>query len=482
MKHVRDFYHEMNNRKKSPSRTSDFIVNKFLDMYEKNGSKVRDSLAFGLFNNLLETMSGTRNSAKGDKAMNFFMMLHSISPQAFSAVSANLCGPSLRNLRKHMKKVETGSSDLGPIINRHLSKELCAKAIVEHHKKMLSKDFPVAFSMSGDGTKVAKALTVSSHYNAIVGGAAPDHFIPIPSPSDDCENEDAFVKDFIVHTIEDFDSNEDGTKKKAAEINLATLTYQDIEGLRKSPFFQVCGRPQTKNEASSFNEDMAAACVLAEAILRKEGYRVSFISFAADGVSASSKSLQNMLRSFLRGEISHSAHTDTNHNMKNGRYQYIIGGNSVKTIGKTLIDTGLLKSAGVSQDLWRVKDFASDLLVLKLASANNVGMVLSVACADYKAAFALATTLFFVRVHLFAVNSKGAINAQERVVMLWSSFIYFLHIDGVHPVTKKNLLLECISMSFAMLRADVIRPSRITTEPSEHSIAFIRRIIPEGTV
>ena len=189
-----------------------------------------------------------------------------------------------------------------------------------------------------------------------------------------------------------------------------------------------------------------------------------------------------MLRSFLRGEISHSAHTDTNHNMKNGRYQYIIGGNSVKTIGKTLIDTGLLKSAGVSQDLWRVKDFASDLLVLKLASANTVGMVLSVACADYKAAFALATTLFFVRVHLFAVNSKGAINAQERVVMLWSSFIYFLHIDGVHPVTKKNLLLECISMSFAMLRADVIRPSRITTEPSEHSIAFIRRIIPEGTV
>lgn len=58
-----------------------------------------------------------------------------------------------------------------------------------------------------------------------------------------------------------------------------------------------------------------------------------------------------MLRKFLRNEISHSAHTDTNHNMKNGRYQYIISGNSVKTVGKTLIDTGLLKSAGVSQDL-----------------------------------------------------------------------------------------------------------------------------------
>ena len=59
---------------------------------------------------------------------------------------------------------------------------------------------------------------------------------------------------------------------------------------------------------------------------------------------------------------------------------------------------------------------------------------------------------------------------------------FFLHIDGVHPITKKNLLLECISMSFSMLRSDVIRPGRITTEPSEHSIAFIQRIIPEGIV
>ena len=33
-----------------------------------------------------------------------------------------------------------------------------------------------------------------------------------------------------------------------------------------------------------------------------------------------------------------------------------------------------------------------------------------------------------------------------------------------------------------MLRSDIVRPSRITTEPSEHSIALIRRIIPEGTV
>ena len=217
---------------------------------------------------------------------------------------------------------------------------------------MFSKDFPVAFSMSGDRTKVAQALTVSSQYNAIIGGAAPNHFIPIPSPPEGCEDKDVLLKDFIVQTLADFDNDEKGTKKKAAEINLATLTYQDMEGMRKSPFFQVCGRPQTKNETSSFNKDMATACVLAEAILREEEYHVSFISFAPDGISASSKSLQTMLRKFLLGEISHSAHTDTNHNMKNGRYQYLIGSNSVKTIGYTLVDTELLKASGVSQDLW----------------------------------------------------------------------------------------------------------------------------------
>ena len=169
--------------------------------------------------------------------------------------------------------------------------------------------------------------------------------------------------------------------------------------------------------------------------------------------------------------------------MKKGRYQYLIGGNSVKTIGDTLVDRGLLKAAGVSQDLQRVKNFASDLLVLKLASASTVGLVLSQPCADYKAAIALATTLFFVRVHLFSINSKrGAINAKQHIIMLQSSFIFFLHIDGVYPITKKNLLLECISMSFSMLRSNVISPGRITTELSEHSIAFIRRIIPEGTV
>jgi len=66
---------------------------------------------------------------------------------------------------------------------------------------------------------------------------------------------------------------------------------------------------------------------------------------------------------------SFTAYTDTNHNEKNNRYQMIIGGNSVTTIGNVVIDSGLLPKAGVPSMLWRVKDFSSDLLVLQLSSS-----------------------------------------------------------------------------------------------------------------
>ena len=69
-------------------------------------------------------------------------------------MSINLHGPSLKNLRKYMENIENRSSNLSPIINHH-SKELYAKSIIKHHKKMFLKDFPITFLISGDRTKVA---------------------------------------------------------------------------------------------------------------------------------------------------------------------------------------------------------------------------------------------------------------------------------------------------------------------------------------
>ena len=50
--------------------------------------------------------------------------------------------------------------------------------------------------------------------------------------------------------------------------------------------------------------------------------------------------------------------------MKNLRYQ-IVGGSSVAVLGKEVVDPFLFKIAGVATELWRIDDYASDLIVFK---------------------------------------------------------------------------------------------------------------------
>ena len=57
-----------------------------------------------------------------------------------------------------------------------------------------------------------------------------------------------------------------------------------------------------------------------------------------------------------------------------------------------------------------------------------------------------------------------------------------LHIDGVHPTNKRNTLIECVSLSFILLRSDVVKPHCTTSEPSEHSIAHMRVIMRKFSV
>ena len=80
--------------------------------------------------------------------------------------------------------------------------------------------------------------------------------------------------------------------------------------------------------------------------------------------------------------------------MKNSRYQLALGGNISKTIGRALINIGLIPKTNTSQEVWQVKDFASDRLVLRLASALTVTSVLSIPEADLLGSNALCVLLF----------------------------------------------------------------------------------------
>ena len=94
----------------------------------------------------------------------------------------------------------------------------------------------------------------------------------------------------------------------------------------------------------------------------------------------------------------------------------------------------------------------------------------------------LALTLLFLRVHLFAVNSKQDVNNVDRVRMMWCSMIFFLHLHGVSNITKRNWVMATIATCFLLVRSDVSRPDRTTYEPCEHIFGHARSIIREFSV
>ena len=90
---------------------------------------------------------------------------------------------------------------------------------------------------------------------------------------------------------------------------------------------------------------------------------MSYLGNANDGVSSDYVFMKTKQVEFLKEESLFTYHTDPNHSVKNRRYQLVVGGNSVKTIGDSVIDTGLLVEAKVPQELFFFFNFASDLLV-----------------------------------------------------------------------------------------------------------------------
>ena len=84
---------------------------------------------------------------------------------------------------------------------------------------------------------------------------------------------------------------------------------------------------------------------------------------------------------FLRGRAYFVAVVDTNHNFKNCRCQFA-GYSSVMIMVVHMVDAVLFIVAGVSEEIWRVKDWSSDLLVLNMASADTVNKIAKLATTE----------------------------------------------------------------------------------------------------
>jgi hypothetical protein len=103
---------------------------------------------------------------------------------------------------------------------------------------------------------------------------------------------------------------------------------------------------------------------------------------------------------------------DTNHNVKNSRYQ-LIGGSSPASIGAYIFDfdPALIHLAKVNQKLWRVEDFSSNAELLKLASVDTIQKLHTLALQDRMNCnvgnYAVTViSLLFLKLWAYAVNSR----------------------------------------------------------------------------
>ncbi len=94
-------------------------------------------------------------------------------------------------------------------------------------------------------------------------------------------------------------------------------------------------------------------------LVTKQVKPTSFVNFAVDGVVLETKNVMTTICNFLSGGCNFNEAVDNKHNVKNDGYQ-IIGGSGVPLVGKYVADVDLIRHEGIPENLWIVKDFASD--------------------------------------------------------------------------------------------------------------------------
>lgn len=231
----------------------------------------------------------------------------------------------------------------------------CIEAALKSRGIDDNKSFNYGVSFAIDATKLVKNIEVHTGMRKILGGAYPNHLV-------DCSD---MSSDDLQKTL-DQSSGAKLKLTKAKEGKVAIISFQ-CTPTGVPPTVKMADRPQSTNESSCFTQAMDQAMKVV--VARRSN--LSFLNFTVDGVAVESDDVRRGFCDFLSGKENHTGSTDTNHNIKNWRYQ-IIGGSGVPSIGKLAVDSDLLRLASVSEDLIRPKDFASDLLVLKLVSYETL--------------------------------------------------------------------------------------------------------------
>ncbi len=191
--------------------------------------------------------------------------------KGFEYVSANLCSVSLGHIKpltRERRPAPFIDIDGNEIVNRlrmHLAQ------IREKRKQAGSPIHHIAFTAGLDGTVLVKSFQVLHSSNVVVGGAYPNHFIPIP-PGSSAVEMGKLLKDCV-------NGNKYG--EPAMEIKVCVISFQDMPP-RMCPYFTLVGWPQTVNENNDFGKIVMDACVTA---CNEDGSSV-VLNTTTDGVAS----------------------------------------------------------------------------------------------------------------------------------------------------------------------------------------------------
>eukprot|EP00918_Siedleckia_nematoides_P052229 GHVU01114150.1.p1 GENE.GHVU01114150.1~~GHVU01114150.1.p1 ORF type:complete len:523 (+),score=61.62 GHVU01114150.1:181-1749(+) len=205
-----------------PDDGPDEFMKQFVRLY-KNSPHFKNSLLMGVVASVVARAGGKVNTKIAEDVMAFCRVLQCKSPKAYTVFKENLFGVSERHLRRVEAKERTSCAiDDESVAGRVNS---WASALSERVGRK------VVVSLSLDATKVPPREEVSSVFKIAVGGAAPNHILPI----------DSTRKPLLPEAL-------------ATEVKCALLTTQDVaSGL--SPVAMIGARPQSTNQASqSYNE------------------------------------------------------------------------------------------------------------------------------------------------------------------------------------------------------------------------------------
>eukprot|EP00957_Ditylum_brightwellii_P052308 3967283-Ditylum_brightwellii.AAC.1 len=101
----------------------------------------------------------------------------------------------------------------------------------------------------------------------------------------------------------------------------------------------------------------------------KDGNAV-LLNKSTDGISCETQYSKNLILAYHCGNKIYLSFPDANHNIKNCRGQ-MVSSMSASSISYFVVDPWMLKIAGVLKELYCIEAWASDLIVLQLASPKT---------------------------------------------------------------------------------------------------------------